>query len=102
MQKLEHSNDWKRSKKILEDRGPFPEKKGKLKTFHILNRKEMYQFYLKISKINKKVNKIFILPETLTSYFDVKLNKRNAGQAGCMVVFLPRFNVSGCQKMNDF
>ena len=87
---------------FLEDRGPFSEKKGKFKTFHILNRKEMYQFYLKISKINEKVNKTFISPETLTSYFDAKLNKRDAGQAGCipcMVVFLPRFNVSGCQKM---
>ena len=31
----------------------------------------MYQFYLKIGKINAKVNKIFISPETLTSYFDV-------------------------------
>ena len=54
-------------------------KKGKLKTFPILNRKEMYQLYLKISKINGKVNTIFISPETLTSYFDVKLNKHNAG-----------------------
>ena len=40
----------------------------------------MYQFYLKISKINEKVNTIFISPETLTSYFDVALNKRNADQ----------------------
>ena len=40
----------------------------------------MYQFYFKISKINEKVNTIFISPETLTSYFDVKFNKRNAGQ----------------------
>ena len=40
----------------------------------------MYQFYLKISKINEKVNTIFISPEILTSYFDVALNERNAGQ----------------------
>ena len=40
----------------------------------------MYQFYLKISKINKKVNTIFISPETLTFYFHVTFNKRNAGQ----------------------
>ena len=39
----------------------------------------MYHFYLKISKINEKSNKIFISPEMLTSYFDVALNKRNAG-----------------------
>ena len=42
--------------------------------------KEMYQFYLKISKINETVNTIFISPETITSYFDVSLNRRNAGQ----------------------
>ena len=40
----------------------------------------MHQFYLKISKINEKVNTFFILTETLTAYFDVVLNKRNAGQ----------------------
>ena len=40
----------------------------------------MYQFYFEISKINEKVNTIFISSETLTSYFDVALNKRNAGQ----------------------
>ena len=33
----------------------------------------MYQFYIKIGKINEKVNTIFIPPETLTSYFDVAL-----------------------------
>ena len=53
----------------------------------------MYQFYFKISKINEKVITIFISPETLTSYFDVALNKRNAA------VSMQRFNVSGCQKM---
>ena len=37
----------------------------------------MYQFYLKISKINEKVNTILISTEKLTSYFDVALNKRN-------------------------
>ena len=40
----------------------------------------MYQFYQKISKVNEKVNTIFIAPETLISYFDVALNKRNEGQ----------------------
>ena len=40
----------------------------------------MYQFYLQIGTINAKANKIFISPETLTSYFDVVLNIRNAGQ----------------------
>ena len=46
----------------------------------MLNRMEMYQFYHKISKINEKVNTIFISSETLTSYFDIALNKHNAGQ----------------------
>ena len=61
----------------------------------------MYQFYFKISKINKIVNTIFKSPDKLTSYFDVALNKRNAGPRVCilcMVVFMQRFNVSGCQK----
>ena len=57
----------------------------------------MYQFYLKISKINEKVNTIFISPETLTCYFDVALNKRNAGQRSVFYVW--SFNISGCQKM---
>ena len=48
----------------------------------------MYQFYLKISKINVKVNTIFIFRETLTSYFDVALNKRNAGQGAAFRVWL--------------
>ena len=39
----------------------------------------MYQFYLKIGKMNAEGNRIFISPETLTSYFDVALNKRNTG-----------------------
>ena len=56
--------------------------------FRILNRKEMYQFYLKISKINEKVNTIFISPEMLTSDFAVKLNKRNAGQGAVFHVWL--------------
>ena len=60
-------------KNFLEDMVHF-QKKGKLKTFHILNRMEMYQFYLKISKMNEKVNTIFISSEMLTSYFDVQLN----------------------------
>ena len=61
----------------------------------------MYQFYLKISKTNVKVNTIFISSETSTSYFDVAFNKRDAGQGYCilcMVVFMQRFNMSGCQK----
>ena len=40
----------------------------------------MFQFYLKISKLNEKVNTIFISPEMITSYFDVALDKPNAGQ----------------------
>ena len=48
----------------------------------------MYQFYLKISKINEKDNTIFISPETLTSYFDVALNKRNTGQGAVFRVWL--------------
>ena len=48
----------------------------------------MYQFYLKISKINEKVNTVFISPETLTSYFDgVALSKRNAGQGSVFYVW---------------
>ena len=46
----------------------------------------MYRFYLKISEINEKVNIIFISLETLTSYFDVALNKRNAGQGSVFYV----------------
>ena len=46
----------------------------------------MYQFYLEISKINEKVNTTFISLETLTSYFDVALNKRNAGQGSVFYV----------------
>ena len=57
----------------------------------------MYQFYLKISEINEKVHTIFISPETMTSYFYVALNKRNAGQGAVFRVQLS--NVSGCQKM---
>ena len=48
----------------------------------------MYQFYLKIGKINEKVNKIFTSPEMLTSYFDVALNKRNAGQGSVFYLWL--------------
>ena len=38
----------------------------------------MYQFYLKIGKINKN---------TSTSYFDVALNKRDAGQGSVFYVW---------------
>ena len=51
------------------------------------NRKEMYQFHLKIGKINEKVNKIFISPETFTAYFDVALNKCNGGQGSVLYVW---------------
>ena len=70
------------------NRGPFSEKKENLKRSCISNRKEMYQFYLKIGKINKKVNTILISPETLMSYFDVVLNKRNAGQGSVFYVWM--------------
>ena len=56
----------------------------------------MYQFYLKIDKINAKVNKNFISPETLTSYFDVALNKRNVGQGSVFYVW--SFSYKDCQK----
>ena len=46
----------------------------------------MYKFYLKISKINEKVNITFISPETSKSYFDAALNKRNAGQGSVFYV----------------
>ena len=48
----------------------------------------MYQFNLEISKINEKVNTIFISPVMLTSYFDVALNKRTAGQGDVFRVWL--------------
>ena len=48
----------------------------------------MYQYYHKISKINEKVNTIFISPEPLTSYFDAALNKRNADQGAVFRVWL--------------
>ena len=48
----------------------------------------MFQFYLKISKINEKAYVIFISPEMLTSYFDVALIKRYAGQGAVFCVWL--------------
>ena len=48
----------------------------------------MCRFYLIVSKINEKVNTNFISPVTLTSYFDVALNKRNAGQESVFCVWL--------------
>ena len=60
----------------------------------MVNRKEMYQFYLKISKINKKVNTILISPEKVTFNFDVALNKRNAGQRSIFRVWLLSCNES--------
>ena len=56
----------------------------------------MYQFYLKIGKINEKVNTIFISPETSTSYFDVALNKRDAGQVSVFYVWSFSCNDSIC------
>ena len=53
-----------------------------------MNRKERYQFYLRISKINEKVTTTFVSPETLTSYFDVALNKCNAGQGAVFRIWL--------------
>ena len=58
------------------------------KRLHILIRMEMYQFYLKISQVNEKVNTICISPETFLFYFDVALNKRNAGQGTIFRVWL--------------
>ena len=75
--------------KILSRRqGLVSEKKENWKRYQILSRKKIYQFYLKISKINEKVNTIFISPQTLTSYFDAALNKRNAGQGAVFCVWL--------------
>ena len=53
-----------------------------------MNRKEMCRFDLTVSKINENVNTVFISPVTLTSYFDVALNKRNAGQESVFCVWL--------------
>ena len=47
----------------------------------------MYQFYLKIGKMNEKVNINFISPEKSTSYFDVALNKLDAGQGSVFYVW---------------
>ena len=47
----------------------------------------MYQVYHKIIKINEKINTIFISPVTLTSKFDIPLNKRNAGQGSVFYVW---------------
>ena len=61
----------------------------------------MYQFDLKISKINEKVNTILTSHVTLTSYFDVAITKRNAGQRSIFCVWLFSCNdsvVSGWQK----
>ena len=56
----------------------------------------MYQFYLNIGQINEKVNTIFILPETSTSYFDEALNKRDAGQGSVFYVWSFSCNDSIC------
>ena len=54
----------------------------------------MYHFYLKISKVNGKFNTIFISFEMLTCYFDVELNKRDAGQGSVVCVWLFSFTDS--------
>ena len=70
------------------NRGPFLEKKKEnWKLSRSPNRKEMYQLYLKIGKINEKVNTFFISAETSTSYFDVALNKHDAGQGSVFYVW---------------
>ena len=48
----------------------------------------MYQFNLKIRKINETADTIFTLPETLTSYLDAALNKRNARQGAVFCILL--------------
>ena len=48
----------------------------------------MYQFCLKIGKLNEKVNTIFISPVTFTSDFDVAFNKINIGQGSVFCVWL--------------
>ena len=48
----------------------------------------MYQFYLKLSKINEKVRTIFISHLTLMSYFDVALDKRNTAEGAVFRVRL--------------
>ena len=48
----------------------------------------MYKFDLKISKINEKVNTVFISSEAWTSYVDVALNKSNVGQGAIFRVWL--------------
>ena len=48
----------------------------------------MYQLYFQISEINEKVNTIFISLVMLTSYFDVMLNKGNAGQGSVFWIWL--------------
>ena len=61
----------------------------------------MYQFSLNIGKINEKVNTILISLETLTSYFEVALNKRNAGQGSVFYAWSFSCNDSislACQK----
>ena len=54
----------------------------------------MYQFYHKISKINDKVNTIFISHVTLTTYFDEALNKRSAARGSSFCVWLVSCNDS--------
>ena len=46
--------------------------------------------------MNEKVNTIFISPETSTSYFDVALNKRDAGQGPVFYVWSFSCNDSIC------
>ena len=73
---------------VLEDRGPFSEKR-KIENVNVFGiERKLTNFILKSVKINEKVNIIFISPETLTSYFDVALSKRNAGKGAVFRVWL--------------
>ena len=62
----------------------------------------MYQFYLKISKINVNVYTIFISTVMFTSYFDVVLYKHNAGQGSVFCVWLFSCNDAMSLSENGF
>ena len=56
----------------------------------------MYQFHFKVVKINVKVFTNFISPKMSMSYFDVALNKRDAGQGSVFCVWSFSCNDSIC------
>ena len=63
---------------FLEDRGQFSEKR-KIENVNIFwKERKCTSFILKSEKKDERVYTISISPETLTSYFDLALNKRNA------------------------